>query len=185
MKRFGLILAFLLFLSGCTGTREAQDKLLQLRQSLSQGSYAFTANICADFGEHTYSFSLDCRFDAAGNMTFCVLSPDTISGITGKIEANEATLTFDDKSVAFLLLADGLVSPVSAPWLVVKGLRGGYLSSWRTEGEGILVCIDDTFEGENISFEILISAEILPRSAEIYWEGRRILSLTIENFRYL
>lgn len=185
MKRLGVLLAVLLFLSGCTGTEETQDRLLQLRQSLSKSDFAFIANISADFGEHTYSFSLDCRFGADGAMTFCVQSPDTIAGITGKIEAGGGLLTFDDKSVGFFLLADGIVSPVSAPWLAIKGLRGGYLSSWRQEGERILVCIDDTFEGEKVSFDFGISNDDLPQSADIYWEGRRIIAISIESFRFL
>jgi len=36
----------------------------------------------------------------------------TISGITGSLSQNGGKLTFDDKALAFDVMADGLVSPV-------------------------------------------------------------------------
>lgn len=185
MKKAMALLLIVFILSGCSGTKDAQDKLLEMREKLSRSEYAFLANIHADFGEHTYDFVLNCRFDTAGGMTFTVNSPETISGITGQITASGGALTFDDKAVAFCLLADGEISPVSAPWLVVKGLRGGFLSSWREEGSDISVCIDDSFAGSPISFQVQISKDLQPVSAEVIWEGRCILSVTVENFRYL
>lgn len=185
MKKVMALLLTFWMLSGCSGTKDTQDKLLKMREELSRHEYAFLANIHADFGENTYDFVLDCRFDTAGSMTFTVNSPETISGITGKITATGGKLTFDDKAVAFCLLADGDISPVSAPWLVTKGLRSGFLASWREEGSDTMVTIDDSFEGSEISFQVLISNDLHPISAEVIWEGRCILSMTVENFRYL
>lgn len=185
MKKVMALLISFWMLSGCSGTKETQDKFLKIRQELSQQECSFLANIHADFGENTYDFVLNCHFDTAGNMTFTVSSPETISGITGKITTTGGKLTFDDKSVAFCLLADGDISPVSTPWLVIKGLRSGFLSSWREEGSNIMVRIDDSFQGSPVSFQVLISKNLQPISAEVIWEGRSILSMTVEEFRYM
>lgn len=185
MKKVMVLLATILLFSGCSGTKEIQNDLLKIRNELSGKEYAFLACIHADFGENTYDFKLDCHFDADGNMTFTVTSPTTISGITGKIDAAGGALTFDDKAVAFCVLADGQVSPVCTPWLVMKALRSGFLSSWAQENGGTILSIDDSFEGAGASFRVLISKQLHPQSAEVLWEGRCILSMTVENFRYL
>ncbi len=185
MKKVIALLVALVLFSGCSGTKDAQDKLLKMRSELSQKECAFSAHIHADFGENTYDFILDCRFDNSGNMSFAVNSPETISGITGKISTAGGALTFDDKAVGFCLLADGEISPVSGPWLMLKALRGGFLASWREEKGGTLITVDDSFEGSAVSFQILVSQNLQPISAEIIWKGNSILSITVENFRYL
>ncbi len=180
-----LLVAAVLLLGGCGKTKDAQNDLLKIRQDISGKEYAFLASIHADFGENTYDFKLDCRFDTVGNMTFSIVSPETISGITGKINTAGGQLTFDDKAVAFCLMADGQISPVCAPWLAIKGLRSGFLSSWRKEDGGTLFSIDDTFEGARVAFRVVVTNDLQIQSAEILWEDRCILSIAVENFRYL
>ncbi len=185
MKRVMVLVLSLLLLTGCGGTKNTQDKLLQLREKLSQEPCGFTCHISADFGSSTYDFTLDCGFDTAGNMDFTVKQPDTISGITGHVAASGGNLTFDDKAVAFSMLAEGELTPISAPWLMMKGLRSGYLSAWAQEKEGILLTVDDSFHGEEIQFRILLSDDLVPISAEILKEGSCVLSLRVDSFRYL
>lgn len=185
MKKVIVLLVSIFLLTGCSGTKEGQNDLLKLREIISGKDYAFLANIHADFGENTYDFKLDCHFDAAGSMTFSIVSPDTILGITGNISATGGELTFDDKAVAFYLLADGIISPVSAPWLAMKGIRSGFVSSWGEEEGGKVFTIEDILEGTNVTFRVLIGKDLQIKSAEIIWEDRCILSLTVEDFRYL
>lgn len=185
MKKVMVLLATMLLLGGCGKTEDVQNDLLKMRKELSGNEYTFLAYIHADFGENTYDFKLDCKFDAVGNMTFTIISPETISGITGKIDTAGGALIFDEEAVVFNLLADGQVSPVCAPWLVMKGLCGGFLSSWGQESDSTILTIDDSFQGESISFRVSVTKNLQPLSAEILWEDRCILSITVENFRYL
>ena len=185
MKKVLALLATMLLLGGCGKTENVQNDLLKMRKELSGKRYSFLACIHADFGENTYDFKLDCQFDAIGNMTFTIISPETISGITGKIDRAGGALVFDDKAVVFNLLADGQISPVCAPWLVMKGLCGGFLSSWGQQSDGTILTIDDSFQGKNVSFRVSLTKNLQPRSAEILWEGRCILSVMVEDFRYL
>ena len=180
-----MLLATVLLLAGCGGTKDAQNDLLEMRRELCAKQCAFLAEIHADFGEITYDFKLDCQFDTDGSMIFAIVSPDTISGITGKIDSAGGALTFEDKAVAFEFLADGQVSPVCAPWLVMKGLRSGFLASWAAEDGGTMLSVDDSFEGNSVNFRVFVTRDLHPLSAEILWEGRCILSIAVENFRYL
>jgi hypothetical protein len=82
---------------------------------------------------------MDCEADSQGSVSFRVVSPESISGITGSVDRDQGKLTFDDKALAFDLLADGQLSPVSAPWVMIHTLRGGYLSSCAESGDGMLL----------------------------------------------
>ncbi len=180
-----MLFAAMLMIAGCSSKKDGQNDMLKLREVISGKEYAFLAIIHADFGDNTYDFKLDCQFDTAGSMTFSIVSPDTISGITGKIHSSGGELTFDDKAVAFHLLADGNISPVCAPWLAMRGVRSGFISSWGSEQDGKVFTIDDTFEDLNVSFRVLVARDLQIKSVEIYWEDRCILSIAVENFRYL
>lgn len=185
MRKVMAVLMVLVLLSGCAGTEETQDRLLRLRQTLSEKESQFVANIHADFGETVYDFTLMCHFDTEGNMTFEVQLPQTISGVTGKVSAAGGALTFDDTSVAFSLLADGELTPVSAPWLMMKGLRGGYLAAWSSQGNRLVLTVDDSYENSPMQFRFVLDNEMSLLSGDILWDGRRILSVTAEDFRYL
>ena len=165
MKRF--ISAFLLLcLFGCSST-EHIDPALQLRHRLLNcETCRFDAIITADYGDKVYSFSLNCTMDSNGDVSFCVVQPDTINGITGKISANGGALTFDDQVLAFPTLADGQLSPVSGPYLLIKTLRSGYIRACGEEEDLWKLQISDSYA----------------QRADILYAGRRYLAMQIENF---
>lgn len=185
-KRFvawGVIL--LVFLSGCSGGNDALDRAMALRSRLvSSDGYSFDTEVTADYGDKLYTFSLSCQADSAGNIAFTVISPESIAGITGKVSEQGGQLTFDDTALAFELLADGQFSPVSAPWVLVHTLHSGYLTSCAQTEDGLLLCIDDSYEEDALNLSIYLGQEDLPTAAEISWQGRRILSLTVKNFAF-
>ncbi len=170
-------------LCGCGRKDDALDKALAVRQRLQGAPCSFVCTVTADYGEKIHVFSMRCTADVDGNMTFEVLSPETISGITGVISRNKGKLTFDDKALAFELLADGQFSPVSAPWILIYTLRGGYLTSCTETDYGMLLCIDDSYDTDPLRLDVRMDKDGNPMSAEILWQGRRILSMEIENFQ--
>lgn len=155
---------------------------MQLRADWLAKKMCFDAEITADYGDAQYTFAVFCEADTAGNMTFTVTKPDTVAGITGSISATGGKLTFDDTALAFDLMADGQLTPVSAPWVLVKTLRSGYLSSCAMEGEDLRLAIDDSYEEDALHLEIWIGADNVPKLAEIYWQGRRLLTVNVSNF---
>lgn len=185
MKRI-LIWMFVVVLLGCSGCNGADINLnqaLSLRESvLSGNSISFDVRVTADYGEKLYSFSMNCAADADGNTTFTVTEPDTISGISGIVSESGGKITFDDKVLVFELLADGQITPVSAPWLLVQTLRSGYISGCGRDGDGIHIQFDDSYEDDSLRLDLWTGENGLPKHAEILWQSRRIVSMEIENF---
>jgi outer membrane lipoprotein-sorting protein len=186
MKKLLAVLLLIFFLTGCTGAEQMMDKAISMREKLlsSQGCM-FDAVITADYGEKLHKFSMRCQADAHGALAFTVSYPETISGITGTISAGEGKLTFENNVLVFELLADGQVTPVSAPWLMIKTLRSGYLSACAKTENGYRLSIDDSYEEDALHIDFWTTEDVIPIHAEIVWQGRRILSMEIKNFTYM
>ena len=186
MKRLALAAVLMVLLTGCMDKDDSLDRAMGLRAKLLAGDgCSFDARITADYGEGLNTFSVTCTSDSKGNVTFSVTEPETITGITGTISDEGGKLTFDDQALAFPLLADGQVTPVSAPWLLVKTLRGGYLTACGKDGEQLRVSIDDSYADDALHLDIWLGGSDLPVRAEILYKDRRILSLEIKNFQIL
>ena len=183
--RLAAIVCMLLVLTGCKGSGETLDKAVSLRNRILSGNgCSFRTTVTADYGEQLYMFQMDCKTDREGNLTFTVVEPVTIAGITGKITGSGGAITFDDKVLAFQTLADGQVSPVTAPWLFMKTLRSGYLKDTAITDGGFEISIDDSYAEQSFQLRIRTNNE-LPESAEIFWQNRRLLTLAVEDFTYL
>lgn len=185
MRRM-FVIFLLLLLTGCSAGGSEMDRALSIRnQILKSSGCEFSTQITADYGEDVYQFSVHCIADATGNLSFTVKTPDTIAGITGTVSAEGGKLTYDDTVLAFDLLADGQISPVSAPWLLIKTLRGGYISSCGKDGENLLMFVDDSYAEDALHLQILISSNDTPVRAEIFWKEQCVIMLTISDFKYL
>ena len=186
MKRLLAMCLLLISLCGCKTSQSQMDQALMLRQNLlkSQGC-SFSATISADYQDALYTFVLRCESDWDAQIKFSVLQPEPISGITGTVSAKGGKLTFDDKVLAFPLLADGLLSPVSAPWIFLQSLRSGYIKSCGNDGDGMIITINDTYASESICIDIYTDSNSLPKHVDIFWQGRRILSMDITDFVYV
>ena len=183
MKRVILTGIFLVFLAGCKDSISEIERGMALRTRLLQAtSCSFDAQITADYGDKLHQFSMTCQGNADGDLSFTVTAPETISGITGTVTQEKGSLTFDSKALYFELLADGQLAPVSSPWVLLKTLRSGYLTSAGTEDGLIRLTIDDSYEDGALQLDIWLDEQDLPQRAEILYDGRRILSLEVKNF---
>lgn len=185
MKQIIPILLILVLLAGCAGARDTMDRAMALRSALLAKGAEFDAAVTADYGDKSYSFGMHCRMEAQGKVTFSVTAPETIAGITGTVSASGGKLTFDGNALAFTLLADGQVSPVSGPWLLMKTLRSGYLTSCGVEDGCLRIAIDDSYEDDALHLDVWLDESDCPKRGEILWKGRRILTVEIENFVFL
>lgn len=175
----------LLLLTGCGKHDEELDRAMALRAKLLTASVSFDAEITADYGDAVHTFSVYCEGDNQGNLGFRVTAPETIADISGRCDAGEGKLTFRDTVLAFPLLAEDQLSPVSAPWIFYMTLRGGYLTAAGMEEELLRLTIDDSYDDDALTVDIWLDESDNPIRAEILYDGRRILTLTIENFQIL
>lgn len=175
-----------MLLFGCSAEEDSMERALALRNRMQAADgCSFDATVTSDYGAYLHSFVLRCQTDAAGTVRFEVIAPDTISGITGTIEKDRGKLTFDEEVLAFSPLADGQLAPVTAPWILIRTLLGGYITSCGDSGNGLQLFIDDSYADNALTLEICLDEQDLPRTAEIIWRGRRILTMQIENFQML
>lgn len=182
MKKLGLCVLLMLFLTGCSEDPEPVRRGMELRTNLLRAaSVSFDADITADYGDKVRQFSMTCRSDDKGDIAFTVTKPESLSGITGRIGNEGGELTFDGTALHFELLTDGELSPVSAPWILMKTLRGGYLTSACQQEDGLRLTVNDSYEDDALTVDIFLDAQDLPKQAQILWDGRRILTLAVRN----
>lgn len=174
----------LVLLTGCTGKRDELDRAMKLRANLLGClGCSFDVNITADYGDALYEFAMSCTSGGRGDLNFTVTQPESIAGISGSISSGEGKLTFDDAALQFALLADGQVTPVSGPWILMKTLLGGYLTAVSEEEDLLHLTINDSYEEDALQMEIWLNSDDVPVCAEILYDGRRIVTMTVENFQ--
>lgn len=184
MKRLlTIFLTTIVLFTGCADSRDGMNGFVAFRDKMLKGNgCSFETTVTVDYGNSFSSFDLVCKTDNVGDMALTVTNPDSISGISCKISGGKGQLTFDDKAVAFEMLANGQITPISAPWLFIKALRGGYISSC-SEGEmETIIRIDDSFGDVPFSVDVRVDETFLPKAAEIIWNGKRIVSMEISSF---
>lgn len=159
------------------------DRVLSLRAAMQNKPCSFDAVITADYGEQIHKFTLACRADEKGAVSFTVSAPQSIAGITGTIDGQGGKLTFDDRLLAFPLLADEQISPVSSPWILVKTLRAGFIKACGKDGDLLQATINDSYADDALELDIWIDGENTPVRAEILWKDRKFLSMEVKNFR--
>lgn len=183
MKKIVSLIIVVFLLCGCHADNSELSAVMDFRSRLQQGKgCSFTAKISADYGSVVYQFVLDCVTDESGNLSFSVVSPESISGISGKIDGQGGKMTFDDKMLAFDTIADGQVTPVSAPWVMMKTLFSGYISSAGKDREDIHAVMNDSYREQALEVDVWFDTTVCPKHCEILWQGRRVLSLDVEKF---
>ena len=170
-----------MFFLGCSGADPLMEEALALRSRCLAGAVSFEAEIRADYITNIESFTLDCTFDEAGQMSFAVTEPDDIAGIRGTVTGTEGTVVYDDVVLGYPLLAQGRLSPLAAPWVLVKALREGCIIAVGREGEVLHLTIDDSYADNALTVDIWLE-EGRVEEAEIAWEGRRCVTMTVEDF---
>lgn len=186
MKKVLAVMIAVLILAGCANIGDEMARAMALRERImkSEGC-TFLSVITADYGDKLYEFTLDCKTDSVGNLTFTVVEPQSIAGISGRVSSKGGHLTFDDEALAFETMADGMITPVSGPWVLMNTLRGGYLSACGTDGAYLKLMLDDSYKEEALRLDVWLDAQDRPVKTEILWKGRRVLSLDVNNFEYL
>ena len=186
MKWLVIFLCVACFLSGCAFRNNDIDRVVGIRQELNNANgCVFDAVITADYGDCVYTFTLQCTADADGNIDFTVIDPVSISGVSGQIANDKGAVVFDDNVLAFSMLADGYITPVSTPWLFLKAFRGGYIHGCADDEGMIKLILQDTYREEHLQVDVWLDETMTPVRADFLWKDRRILAMEVKNFQYL
>lgn len=186
MKFIAPLLLVLSFFSGCSSRNPGLEQATNLRANLlAADGCSFKTEIIADYGDIIHTFQMSCEVNSTGRLDFTVTAPNSISGISGFISHDGASLTFDETVLGFPMLADGEISPVCAPWLFIHSLRGGYISGCSKETDGLCIYLDDSFCDDPLKLEVRTDQNSVPTYCEFIWQNRRILSLKIHDFDIL
>ena len=112
---------------------------LREREDLS-----FTARLTALYPDRTAEFSLRCSL-SEGIQRVTVLAPDTISGVSARIEPGKTALEYDGVILDTGDLDAYGLTPMSALPLLMEALRQGHGSAfWSEDGyDAVEVLIDD------------------------------------------
>ncbi|MBO5868877.1 MAG: hypothetical protein J6Q54_08220 [Oscillospiraceae bacterium] len=187
MRKLIAVFLVVIMLTGCkVSDNTALNQFLEFRNKVGHASgCSVVVNVTADYGDAIYYFGMDCKYLSTGDMEFTITSPDTINGITGRIQNGKGQFIFDEQVVVFEPLADNQITPALAPWLIMKSLTGGYISSFETARGMHQGVIEDSFGGVTYTVDVWTDNEALPVRGEILWQGRRILSVDIIAFEIL
>ena len=183
MKKAIAVVLMMLLLTGCSAQEENLERIMGLRADLLGGTESsFDAVITADYGDEVHSFSMNCRGSSQGDLSFTVTAPESIAGVTGKFEGQRGMLTFDGFALEFPRLTDDQITPVSGPWILLRTLLGGYLTACGEEDDLLHVTIHDSYQEDSLPLDVWLNGEDAPVRGEILHNGRRIVTMDIENF---
>lgn len=184
-RKKGLIYLFLLILlSGCAKAEKPTQKALDFRTELmrSEGC-SFVADITADYGDKIYEFSVQVQYDME-KTKLTVLSPEEISGIAATVSENGSKLSFDGTELDFGKLANGYVSPISAPWLLGQCWTAEYISGAGADGQYERITYLKGYNDRELTVNTWLNAEGIPIRAEVLHEGQRCLNIEIRDFQF-
>ncbi len=184
MRKWVIMLAICL-LCGCSAGDQGMERALEARQRLlSAKGCSFSCRLSADYGQEVYTFDLQCTMDSEGALTFQLVEPESISGISGRVSAGEGALVFDDTVLALPPLAQGQLPPVRGPWILLNAFRSGYISSCSLQDSCLQLHIDDSYANSAVAVELWLEEDILVHG-EIFWQNQKVLTLAVTDFRFL
>ncbi|MBR3474806.1 MAG: hypothetical protein IKH34_07040 [Oscillospiraceae bacterium] len=172
-----LCLLFCLLLSACGS--DALDHFEAFSAELNQcETLSYTAALTASYPDRTAQFTLRYALED-GVQRVTVLGPDSISGISARLEAGKSALEYDGLILDTGDLDEFGLTPMSALPLLTDALRRGHADAfWTEEGMDAVELLYDDYTRVRIWFD----AEGLPCRCEIQCGDRVTVSCEIKNW---
>lgn len=179
----GFFLIFLL--TGCgASAKEHAQKAMDFRTALMEsGGCGFTAQVTADYGDYVYVFTMDCQADREKTRLH-VTQPQELAGIGLTVEQNGRKITFDDMELEFGALGSGLVSPVTAPWLLTQCWVGEYIAFTGADDDLNRVTYLRGYDDEELTVDTWFDGRNVPVYAEVSLDDVRCLTIRLTDFRF-
>lgn len=183
-KRLAVLLLLPLMLCGCAKRNVPAQEALAFRTQLMQvGKCSFTADMKVDYGSRVYEFSVLASYTPE-ETKLTIQSPEEIAGICATVTENGTKLQFQESELEFGKLANGTVSPVSAPWLLVQCWIGEYIASSGSDADMERVTYLKGNADSELSVDTWFDKEGVPVHAEFIYDNFRCLIVDIRDFSF-
>ena len=181
--RLCFLLLVLFVLTGCAGhIPESGQRALDFRTALMQADQCrFTAKLTADYGERVYEFTVECLHNSDCTQIM-VREPESIADIRATVSSDGTKIAFDGAELDFGKLANGHVSPITAPWLIYHCWIGEYIAWSGSEGELERVTYLSGYEEEELTVDTWF-LDGIPIRSEVVYDGVRCLVLEFSDFQ--
>lgn len=176
-----------LLLAGCAGggMSGAEELALTIRgEYLAAEDCTASAVITADYGRRVCTYEMEVS-SAEEETTLTITAPETVAGVTARVQGKDSKLEFDGLSVDTGPLDERGLTPVSALPVLLEAVRSGYMTACSMEENLLRVDCGDPegtpgtgaetvlwFDGET---HALVQGELL-------WDGTRVLLCQFSEF---
>ncbi len=180
MKRLLLPVVLMLMLCAC------ESAAPPVRESVAEfwqrtGSVSAEVAVRAEFDDYAVDFRMDCAY-SDGRCSVTVTEPAEIGGVEILVEENGLTVEYAGSSIE---AGEGGISPATVFAELVRVWKNGYISENGTEKDDGQKLISTVHSSGQYEYRTLFSAEsFAPISAEIYLDGKRIISCTFEQVTF-
>lgn len=173
-----LLITLCLILSGC-GTGSAKSDFEELSAQLENGStISFTADVRAEYEHKTARFTLSYQEDENGGL-ITVIAPELIAGVSARIEPGSTKLEYDSVVLDTGSLDNFGLSPLSSMPLLLRSIRTGHPTSYRTEGDFTVIELEPD---DGLRCTVWFEDGMTPVRAELARDGQVILYLEIKDW---
>lgn len=179
-----LMMLPLLLLAGCGKEEEQTQRALDFRTALLEaGGCAFDADVQISYGDTLAAFSLHCTASLTDGVTMTLTAPETLRGMTARVDAEGAKIVYDGAELGFSTLAGGNLAPMAVPWELTRCWAEGYIAWTGMEGELLRVTYLSGYGDREIQADVWFDG-MTPCRAELAYEGQKLVSAGISNFTF-
>ena len=172
----------LCLLCGCGRQNRAMQTALELRTALLERGCSFTAEIEAHLADGTAEFTLSCVCTPDGTTELEVRLPESVAGITAKVQPDGQNVRFDDVGLDFGLLADGQLAPMAIPQLLYRCWTEEYIREAGKDKDSYSAVYLSGYGDRELAVEQWLSADGTPLYADLWFGIENAASVTIRDF---
>ena len=176
------VICVLLVLCGC-GAASPMETAEEIKTEL--GGYSaltLTANITASYENCVYDFKIKCAKEA-GELEIEILKPESLAGITARLEEDGFTLSYDGVEMSTGKLTEEGLSPAGALPVLIEQWTEGYASGavYETRGDREALALDTNIT-DTVKQRTWFDREThLPIYSEISENGVVVVTCEFEN----
>ena len=168
-----------------TQTSGKREQLIyaHIDRALARKHIQFALDHQNDSLEQLAAYLRRCAYSAPDGITMTLTAPETLSGMTARVDSSGAKLVFDGAEIGFSTLAGGRLAPMAAPWVLADCWANGYIAWSGMEGDLLRVTYRTGYGTDELQADVWFDGGV-PARAELSYEGALLLSAELTNFTF-